>query len=115
MSPFERTAASIFVNVTKVSLMNKPRLIVLLFGMLLSSMFGPGSRSEAADILRLDIVRTDSNVVLIWTNAGVALESSLVMTGNWFQVVGAVSPQGISPTNGANFYRLRVTNALSSF
>src|ERR1035441_8614649 len=64
-----------------------------------------GLRSQAEDTLYLEIARTNSNVVLTWTNAGAALESSPVLPGAWSQLTGAVSPQVISPTNPASFFR----------
>src|ERR1039458_9450200 len=52
-----------------------------------------GLQSQAADTLHLDIARTNSNVVLTWTNLNAALESSLLLPGLWNTVTGAVSPQ----------------------
>src|SRR5437588_3172428 len=93
----------------------KTRFVLLLCGLLLLSMFGYVLQSQADGILRLDITRTNSNVVLTWTNAAAALESSLALTGAWSEITGAVSPRVISPTNLASFFRLRATNTPASF
>src|ERR1039458_9536634 len=93
----------------------KIRSILLLCGVLLIAMFGHGLRTQADIILRLDIARTNSNVVLTWTNAEATLESSPVLPGAWIDVTGAVSPRVISPTNPASFFRLRATNTPASF
>jgi RHS repeat-associated protein len=93
----------------------KIRSILLPGGVLLIALFGHGLRTQADIILRLDIARTNSNVVLTWTNADAALESSPVLPGAWSELTGAVSPQVISPTNLASFFRLRATNTPVSF
>jgi RHS repeat-associated protein len=72
-------------------------------------------QSQAADTLHLYIARTNSNVVLTWTNAAAALESSLMLPGAWSVVTGALSPRVISPTNPASFFRLQATNTSISF
>src|SRR5882724_11626847 len=82
---------------------------------LLIGMFSQRLRGQSNDLLRLDIAHTNSNVVLTWTNAAVALESSLALTGAWSEVTGAISPSVISPTNLASFFRLRATNTPASF
>jgi YD repeat-containing protein len=92
----------------------KMRFILLLCGVLLMAMFGRGLRSRADDTLRLNIARTNSNVVLTWTNVAAALESSLVLPGAWSEVTGAVSPRAISPTNPASFFRLRALTTPTS-
>ncbi len=89
----------------------KTRLFYLLGLLLLLAALGHGLHSQA-DVLRLDIARTNSNVVLTWTNNGVALESALVLTGGaWNEITGAVSPRLIVPTNPATFFRLRGTSS----
>ena len=64
-------------------------------------------RIPAEELLHLDIARTNSNLVVTWTNSGVALESALIVTGAWMELTGAVSPQIVLPTNPASFFRLR--------
>jgi RHS repeat-associated protein len=92
----------------------KTRFILLLGGVLLLALFGRVLRSQA-DIFQIGIARTNANVVLTWTNTGVALESTLVLPGPWSVVTGAVSPRVIAPTNPASFFRLQVTNTSTSF
>ena len=66
----------------------KRRIIMSLSsGLLLIALFNHNLLMQA-DTLRLDIAHTNSNVVLTWTNAGVALENSLVLTGAWNEVTG---------------------------
>ena len=91
----------------------KIRFLSLLGAVLLIAMFGHALRSQAD--LRLDIARTNSNLVLTWTNTGAALESSLVLPGAWSEITGAVSPRVFSPTNLASFFRLRATNTPATF
>ena len=93
----------------------KTRSILLLGGVLLIAMFGRGLRSHADNTLHLGIARTNSTVVLTWTNAAATLESSPLLPGAWLDVTGAVSPRVISPTNPASFFRLRGTNTSASF
>src|ERR1035441_9694865 len=93
----------------------KTRSILLLGGVLLIAMFGRGLRSHADNTLHLGIARTNSNVVLTWTNAAATLESSPLLPGARLDVTGAVSPRVISPTNPASFFRLRGTNTSASF
>lgn len=64
---------------------------------------------------QLGIARTNANVVLTWTNTGVALQSAPGVMGVWSVVTGAVSPLVIAPTNPAAFFRLQVTNTSTSF
>src|SRR5882724_11332433 len=93
----------------------KTRFIYLLRKALVVALFGLSFQSQADGILRLDIARTNSSVVLTWTNTGVVLESSLVLSGAWSEVTGAVSPQVISVTNLASFFRLRARIASTTF
>ena len=64
----------------------KSRLFFLLCGVLLIAVFGRSLWSHADEPLRLDIAHTNSNVVLTWTNTGVALENSLVLTSAWSEL-----------------------------
>jgi len=66
----------------------KRRFISLLRKALVMALFGLSFQSQADGILRLDIARTNSSVVLAWTNTGVVLESSLVLSGAWSEVAG---------------------------
>ena len=72
-------------------------------------------RLHADEVLRLDIARSNSNVVVTWTNVGALLETSLLLTGGWTELTGAVSPRVFAPTNLASFFRLRATNTSTSF
>jgi hypothetical protein len=73
------------------------------------AVFTVPSNTIASGTLQLNIARTNSNVVLTWTNTGVALESAPTLPGTWSVVTGAVSPRVISPTNPAGFFRLHAT------
>jgi len=42
--------------------------------------------------LRLEITPSGTNALLIWSNSAAALEQSLVLTGAWNEVTGAISP-----------------------
>src|SRR6266568_6980217 len=61
----------------------------------------------AIELPHLDITRTNPGVRLSWTNAAVALETSLTVTGAWLEVTGAPNPYLIPATNTAMFFRLR--------
>lgn len=87
----------------------------LLGAALLIAVLGYSFRNQADDGLQLNIARTNSNVTLTWTNTGAALESSLLLTGVWNEITGAVSPRVITPSNMASYFRLRGTNTPASF
>ena len=102
------------VTIKTLTAMKTPFLshysITLTLAILLS-----GPRVQAAEVLHLDIARSNLNVVVTWTNIGAALETSFLLTGGWNELTGAVSPRVFAPTNLASFFRLRATNTPVSF
>lgn len=92
----------------------KTRFFLYLCGILFLAVLGRGLRSQA-DPLRLDIARTNANVVITWTNTGALLETSDGLPGTWSVVTGAVSPRVIVPTNPMSFFRLQATTNATSF
>jgi RHS repeat-associated protein len=101
---------------TIVRLGVSPRHCRKLAGLMVVCVLTAGDPHVCAEgVLRLDIARTNSNVVLIWTNGGVALETSLVLTGAWNELTNAVSGLQLSPSNVASFFRLRGIAAPANF
>jgi len=85
------------------------RVRLVLFKILLGAVLPHPQQVRADEVIQLDIARTNAQVLLTWTNAGVALESALVITGSWNELTGAISPLLVSPSNFATFFRLRQT------
>src|SRR6516225_2425853 len=77
---------------------------VLLAGLVLNRELS----AHADQPLILSIAKTNAGqVVVTWTNAGVALEQSPLLPGSWNEITGAISPLFQAVTGRASFYRLR--------
>jgi RHS repeat-associated protein len=77
----------------------------------IQAIYGAGNAGKCkpappTDILRLDIAKTNTDVVIYWTNTSATLQSSPGLNGGWSDVLEATSPWVLPPTNLTRFFRL---------
>ena len=56
---------------------------------------------------RLQLLRSDNELLLFWAETTAVLEQADIMTGPWNTVTSASSPRSVTPTQNQKFYRAR--------
>lgn len=56
---------------------------------------------------RLQLLRSDNELLLLWADTATVLEQADAMTGPWSTVTGAGSPIAVAPAQNRKFYRVR--------